>query len=78
MKTGMWFDEDKAYCPKCGVQHSPVRPGKTQPNCECDSICDCGGRITYHHEPDPRWPRVAGYFCDECGPFGLPIDDVLP
>jgi hypothetical protein len=66
----MWWNEEvKAYCPKCGTPHVAVRPGKTQPNCECDTICDiCGGKVNYHTE-DPRWPRMSGEWCDKCGPF---------
>lgn len=60
----------ESYCPECGTKDESVRPGKTQPSCDCHTKCKCGGRIEYHslnsfkgHE------NFSGYFCDKGGPF---------
>ena len=58
------------YCPECGAKHMTVRPGKTQPSCDCDNICVCGNRIEYHCEENEKWPNFFGYYCSKCGPFG--------
>ena len=58
------------YCPDCGAKHQTVRPGKTQPTCNCADICEkCGNIVEYHVEADPRWPNFRGYFCNTCGPY---------
>lgn len=66
--------EERAWCPICGMAHEFVRPGKTQPSCDCDTICPaCGEKtIKYHTEDevkDSEYPNVSGYFCSKCGPF---------
>jgi len=61
--------EDTGRCAKCGKPHEWVRPGKTQPTCLCDITCSrCGGLWEFHVEPNPKWPRVSGWFCPVCGP----------
>ena len=69
-----WMDEDPGTCTECGEPFELVRPGKSQPTCDCWRKCDhCGQkRVEYHGEPDPRWPNVSGYFCSDCGPFPDP------
>lgn len=61
---------DPGHCPECGQAWENVRPGKSQPTCQCAEKCPCGGRIKYHSPEDSPNPRVSGYFCDKCGPFG--------
>lgn len=64
-----WFGGARTSCGECGEPHQPVRPGKTQPSCDCADLCRaCGGRKEYHLEPLPEWPQVSGYFCGACGP----------
>lgn len=61
------FDEtERAWCPSCGVEHEYVRPGKTQPVCDCDETCPIHGRnmIVYHSAGEV--PRLSGYFCKPC------------
>jgi hypothetical protein len=59
----------RVYCPACGTEHVLVRPGKTQPNCDCDDVCGDCGRDYASVSDDPRWPRHSFYGCPECGPF---------
>lgn len=33
---GEYLDGAEAWCDKCGAPHETVRPGKTQPTCQCD------------------------------------------
>jgi len=61
---------DPGHCPECGQAWEHVRPGKSQPTCRCSEKCPCGGTIRYHSPENSPIPRVSGYFCDTCGPFG--------
>lgn len=62
----MTWHEERAWCPDCGAEHQPVRPGKTQPTCDCHETCYKHGRnkIVYHAEGE--FPRMSGYFCADC------------
>lgn len=69
-RTDYWDGEEKAWCAECGAPHQFVRPGKTQPTCNCDITCPyCKGEFKYYGEPDPKWPNVSGWFCPKCGPL---------
>jgi hypothetical protein len=62
-----WADEDPGRCGRCGTPHEWVRPGKTQPTCECNNFC-------YAHEPAVRIEyrttgRIQGYVCPSCFPL---------
>lgn len=72
-----WDDEDPGTCAYCGSPHEHVRPGKTQPTCECDMLCR-------QHEPPERMEyrdekhltnvaskargegMLLGYVCPKC------------
>lgn len=58
--------EPEVRCPDCGALHQQVRPGKTQPTCDCEETCPAHGRnkIVYHAEGE--FPRMSGYFCADC------------
>lgn len=72
-------DEFGNYWQRCGpnCELEIVRPGKVQCN-YCDTLCDFCGRnsVEFHLDPDSRWPGVAGWFCSNCGPFPLFVDDM--
>lgn len=59
-------DENQAWCPDCGLKHEIVRPGKTQPICDCHQTCIYHGRnkIVYHSPGE--FKQMSGYFCGDC------------
>lgn len=72
-----WADEDAGSCARCGTSHEHVRPGKTQPTCECDVHCwlhDDPVRLEYRGEDHPvnvasrkiKWGMALGYHCPTC------------
>lgn len=65
-----WADEDPGKCTKCGVAHEWVRPGKTQPTCDCHDYCYC------HQGPVRLEYRTAGmiqgHVCPVCWPIAPP------
>lgn len=59
-----WADADPGTCSRCGVPHEWVRPGKTQPTCDCHNLC-------HSHTPPIRLEYVSGhmvngYLCPIC------------
>ncbi len=59
-----WADEDPGTCSRCGTPHEWVRPGKTQPTCDCHNFC-------YAHNQPVRIEyrtggMIRGYVCPEC------------
>ncbi len=69
MDDNAW--DDPGSCPECWEKYQWVRPGKSQPNCECHLKClKCGGKHEYFGSGEhPDHPRVSGYYCRKCGPF---------
>lgn len=64
-----WFEEE-SRCARCGTPWVPVRPGKSQPNCDCELICDsCGQKTIRYHLEGEYAPNISGYFCSVCGPY---------
>lgn len=63
-----WTEEDPGYCEKCGTNWELVRPGKSQPCCDCHLICGCGNRYEYFSEynPNPEDPYHCGEYCRKC------------
>lgn len=62
--------EDPGYCITCKKPWELVRPGKSQPTCNCDNICRyCGKeKETFtDSNPNPNWPNHYGVYCRECG-----------
>lgn len=79
-------DEDPGHCLTCGKAYELVRPGKSQPTCECDDApkpeaCPCGSTLPRERchpiQPKPEATREAvGCSCvgddaEECGGLGL-------
>jgi hypothetical protein len=64
---------DPGRCATCNTLWEWVRPGKSQPNCDCHLKCHkCGGMHEYFHDhwnQHPDYPKCGGYFCRKCGPF---------
>lgn len=59
-----YIDEDPGTCPDCDEEAQMMRPGKSQPVCECHLKCDeCGWKITYHYESGAK---ETGWWCDNC------------
>lgn len=56
-------------CPHCNTLHHAVRPGKTQPACDCEDVCGVCGREHEFVDDNPKWPRHHFRGCPECGPF---------
>jgi len=61
-----WANEDPGSCPHCGARFDPVRPGKSQPSCDCQDYC----RL---HEPPVRLDyrsagKIQGWVCPACWP----------
>jgi hypothetical protein len=69
-----WINDDDEFwgpvgsCPDCGQRYERVRPGKTQPTCDCHETCPTHGRnkIVYHPEGELPGRRISGYYCIDC------------
>jgi hypothetical protein len=72
-----WANENPGKCSRCGEPHEHVRPGKTQPTCECDEHCWIHGdgvRLEYRGEDHPvnvasrtiGYGMGLGYHCPAC------------
>jgi hypothetical protein len=66
-------------CARCGADHELVRPGKTQPTCDCDLKChDHETPIPFEyrtestHPPKPGRGGSYGYHCPVCHPYDGP------
>lgn len=70
-------EEPDTYCGDCGEPHEWVRPGKTQPTCECEWFCTAHNppvRRHYRGENHPvnimarlkGWGMSLGEHCAEC------------
>lgn len=74
MSYECWVDEEPSvFCGRCGTQHEIVRPGKTQPTCDCDDFCyahDEPVKIEYRPSPMTDWQKggIFGYVCPTCFP----------
>jgi hypothetical protein len=58
--------EDPGTCAECGKAYELVRPGKSQPTCECHLMChmhDRPVRVEYR-----TTGQVTGYVCPVCWP----------
>jgi len=69
-KTSDIYDDlfvgDPGTCSDCGEKWEWVRPGKSQPICDCHETCPIHGRnkIVYHEEGE--FKNISGYFCGDC------------
>ena len=62
------FWGDPGSCPICGEKWQWVRPGKSQPVCECQDYCSIHKDVkqTYHSEGDYPDRNCFGWYCEEC------------
>ena len=73
-----WMDEDSGSCPLCGEKWELVRPGKSQPVCECQDYCSEHG-VKFEHRVPPANHKGGGIFgevCPICYPVERSDDDV--
>ncbi len=68
---------DPGRCPTCRSSHVWVRPGKSQPTCDCQETCPVHGphKIVYHALAEVA-PNLSGYFCADC--FAPQPEEVMP
>lgn len=54
-------------CAECGAPHERVRPGKTQPTCDCADLCvfDCGTK-RQHFSVGEISRNLGGFLCPKC------------
>jgi len=70
-------EDDPGSCSVCGKDYEIVRPGKSQPTCDCHMRCPCGRmKVYYAIGEHPTEPKAGGYLCPSCGMMG-PCDEVL-
>jgi hypothetical protein len=70
-------EEEEASCSICGKEYEIVRPGKSQPTCNCHLRCPCGRMKSYYEVgTHPTEQNVGGYLCPSCGVAG-PCDEVI-
>lgn len=56
-----------ATCSDCGKPHEVVRPGKTQPTCECAEYCTFGcGTKRQHYAVGEISKNMGGLLCPVC------------
>lgn len=61
-------DEDPGCCEVCGAPRELVRPGKSQPTCDCHLKCPrCGKIKEYFEGTHPEFPNVHAWLCPDCG-----------
>jgi hypothetical protein len=61
-----WFDEDPGSCPWCDTKWEWVRPGKSQPLCDCNDFCrahELPVRCEWRSQGNPQ-----GFVCPACWP----------
>ena len=57
---------DAGGCPQCGADWEIVRPGKSQPTCDCQDKCpDCGAMRGYYSIGEIA-PMLSGFLCPVC------------
>lgn len=59
-------DDPRSWCPDCGAEDELVRPGKTQPTCDCHEHCPVHGPGMFVYHPEGEVPGISGWFCKPC------------
>lgn len=59
-------DEDPGTCPDCGEAFELVRPGKSQPTCDCANICPDCGSTRRHFAVGDISRNKGGILCPVC------------
>ncbi len=65
------YDEDPGTCPDCGRPWEIVRPGKSQPTCDCNDYCPIHRQTKCEYVmPPPHYEGggIWGWICPECHP----------
>ena len=65
-KPWSWTDEDPGTCPECGEAWELVRPGKSQPVCDCQDKCPDCGLMRRHFSQGEVARRMSGFLCANC------------
>ena len=67
-----WTEEDPGSCPYCNEPWELVRPGKSQPVCECQDYCpEHGVKFQYRSSfGDAGSGGIYGWLCPICYPEG--------
>lgn len=64
-------DEDPGACSVCGKEYEIVRPGKSQPTCDCHMRCACGRMKNWYCDGEhPTDKKGGGFLCPACGTIG--------
>ena len=66
-----WMDEDPGSCPECGKAWELVRPGKSQPTCDCQDYCHEHPDTKCEHTYPPKGHTgggIWGWLCPKCHP----------
>lgn len=64
-------EEDPGSCLVCGKEYEVVRPGKSQPTCDCHMRCACGRMKNWYCDGEhPTDKKGSGYLCPACGMVG--------
>lgn len=58
--------EDAGECIECGKPWELVRPGKSQPTCDCQDKCDTCGAMRRHFAAGEISERMSGFLCPVC------------
>jgi hypothetical protein len=64
-----FFDHDPGSCPECKKKLEWVRPGKSQPTCDCQDKCPTCGTMRRHFAFGELRERIAGFLCPKCDAY---------
>lgn len=66
-ETSVTYDwGDPGTCPECAEPWEWVRPGKSQPVCDCWQNCPTHGKGAIQYHPEGKYPGISGWFCASC------------
>lgn len=61
-----WWDEGPGRCPECDASWKWVRPGKSQPTCDCQDKCGLCGTMRGYFSVGEIAKNVGGFLCPKC------------
>ena len=61
-----WTKEDPGNCYICGDEWELVRPGKSQPTCDCQDKCPDCGTMRQHFSVGEIAKNMGGFLCPAC------------
>jgi hypothetical protein len=56
-------------CPECGQGFELVRPGKSQPTCDCQDKCEICGTLRRHFAVGEISRNMGGFMCPVCDAY---------